>query len=226
MKIKFGAIVTDGRGKIGGHVLAKNRSGNYMRTKVTPVNPQTTYQQTQRAALGTLSSGWSGLTDEQRTSWDAAAQTHQRTDIFGDLRTPTGKNQYTGANKNRLNSNLPIISVPIESIPLPSFQIISATANSDVQQIHIQTSDIGSDFYVQIWATAPMSQGTSFVKNKLRLLKTMQQTMAPVFELMPEYEARFGTFTINSNIVVGVVIVNNAGDTTVMQTSKVLIING
>jgi len=44
MKMKFGAIVVDGRGKIGGHVASKNRGGAYLRTKVTPSNPQTGYQ--------------------------------------------------------------------------------------------------------------------------------------------------------------------------------------
>jgi hypothetical protein len=44
MKMKFGAIVTEGRGKIGGHVASKNKSGAYLRTKVTPVNRQSVAQ--------------------------------------------------------------------------------------------------------------------------------------------------------------------------------------
>ena len=59
MKLKFGAIVTDGRGKIGGHVASKNRSGAYLRTKVTPSNPNTVAQVQVRSILASLSQSWS-----------------------------------------------------------------------------------------------------------------------------------------------------------------------
>ena len=40
-KIKFGMMMTDASGKLGGQVFSKNRGGSYVRTKVTPTNPQT-----------------------------------------------------------------------------------------------------------------------------------------------------------------------------------------
>lgn len=92
MKIKFGALVTDGRGKLGGHVASKNRSGNYLRTKVTPSNPQTAAQQATRAVLGSLSTAWSGLTLAQRNSFNSAVGDWSGTNIFGDIKNPTGKN--------------------------------------------------------------------------------------------------------------------------------------
>jgi len=45
MKIKFGSIVVNGSGKLGGHVYSSNRGGNYVRTLATPSNPQTPAQQ-------------------------------------------------------------------------------------------------------------------------------------------------------------------------------------
>jgi len=59
MKIKFGAIVVAGSGKIGGHVASKNRGGAYLRTKVTPTNPNSPAQAGARALLASLSTGWS-----------------------------------------------------------------------------------------------------------------------------------------------------------------------
>ena len=55
MKIKFGAIVVDGRNKIGGHVMSKNRAGAYMRTKVSPVNPRSLDQMSVRSRLSAIS---------------------------------------------------------------------------------------------------------------------------------------------------------------------------
>ena len=54
MKIKWGALVVDGRGKLGGHVAAQNRGGSYLRTKVTPSNPQTTFQTGVRSMGGCI----------------------------------------------------------------------------------------------------------------------------------------------------------------------------
>ena len=95
MKIKWGALVTDGRGKIGGQVASRNRSGAYMRNKVTPVNPQTDAQQRSRSILASFSEGWRGLTEAQRAAWNAAVSQFETTDVFGDTIQPTGKNLYT-----------------------------------------------------------------------------------------------------------------------------------
>ena len=113
--MKFGAIVTDGRGKIGGHVASKNRGGAYLRTKVTPVNGQTTAQTSIRNRFTNLSQGWRGLTADERNAWNAAVADYARTDIFGDLHQPTGFNLY-----QRLNNNLVTIGeASISTPPLP-----------------------------------------------------------------------------------------------------------
>ena len=43
-KIKFGMMMTDASGKLGGQVFSKNRGGSYVRTKSTPVNRQSSAQ--------------------------------------------------------------------------------------------------------------------------------------------------------------------------------------
>ena len=100
MKAKFGAIVVDGRGKIGGHVASKNRSGSYFRTKVTPVNPQSARQSAVRATLSSFSASWRGLNQNRRDAWNSAVGSFTKTNVFGDTVTPTGKNLYTALNAN------------------------------------------------------------------------------------------------------------------------------
>jgi len=220
MKIKFGAIVTDGRGKLGGHVLAKNRSGNYMRTKVTPVNPQTTYQQAQRAALGTLSSGWSGLTQTQRDAWDSAVDDFQKTDIFGDLKTPTGKNLYTGLNRNLLNSGQTVISVPPSPAAIPNVQVTSATYDITAGDFEIATTGTATGSHVQVWATPPLSAGTSFVKNRIRLLETVAGGTDATINPFASYNARFGSPTAGANVVIATRVINAGGEAGVISTFK------
>lgn len=223
MKIKFGAIVTDGRGKLGGHVLAKNRSGNYMRTKVTPVNPQTTFQQAQRSALGSLSSGWSGLSDNQRQAWNGAVGSFQSTDIFGDLKSPTGKNLFTGLNRNLLNSGQVIINEPPNPEAVPNASITAATYSLGGTSFDVDTDGATTGAYIQMWATPPLSPGTSFVKNRLRLLETQAGGADVTVDVYNAYIARFGVPPQGSNVYVGIRVINAGGEAGVRSTFKATI---
>lgn len=223
MKIKFGAIVTDGRGKLGGHVLAKNRSGNYMRTKVTPVNPQTTYQQAQRAALGTLSSGWSGLTGAQRAAWDGAVGDFQKTDIFGDLKSPTGKNLYTGLNRNLLNAGQSILTTPPSPASIPNLTIDAADYSLAGTSFDIDTTGTATSSFVQAWATPPLSAGTTFVKNRIRLLESIAGGVDATLDIYASYLARFGAPPVGSNVYVAIRVVNAGGEAGVLSTFQATI---
>lgn len=222
-KIKFGLIVTDGRGKLGGHVLAKNRSGNYIRTKVTPVNPQTTFQQNQRASLGTLSSGWSGLTPAQRAAWDAAVPSFQKTDVFGDLRTPTGKNLYTGLNRNRLNAGQSVLVSPPSPATIPNVVITSATATVGTTAFPIVNTGTTTGATIQAWATPAMSQGTTFTKQRRRFLASFAGGAPATIDIWTAYVARFGTPVIGDNIVVSLRVVNAGGEAGVQVSFKATI---
>lgn len=69
-----GVLLGRASGSVGGVTASHNRGGQYMRIRVTPVNPNTTYQQTVRIAMANLAAMWSGvLTDVQRASWDLYA---------------------------------------------------------------------------------------------------------------------------------------------------------
>ena len=110
--IKMGAWIVDVRGKIGGTVFTKGRSGAVARNKVTPVNPRTSRQSAVRAALGALSQAWRTLTQAQRDAWNAAVSSFSKTNIFGDTVNPTGKNLYVGLNTNLEKVSASAIAVP------------------------------------------------------------------------------------------------------------------
>jgi hypothetical protein len=194
MKMKFGAIVVDGRGKIGGHVASKNRAGAYLRTKVTPVNAQTSYQLGVRNRFTQLSQAWRSLTQEQRDSWNSAVSDFQKTDIFGDLHSPTGFNLY-----QRLNNNLLLIGESvIDTPPLPSSvdEVVasSLTAESDTQSLSlVLTDDVPSNTNVKVFATAPQSAGKSFVKSEYRLIGVLDPEETTPVDLLADYQAKFGS---------------------------------
>lgn len=193
MKIKWGAFVVDGRGKIGGHVASKNRSGPYLRTKVVPVNVDSVDQKTVRNNFTANSQGWKGITAAQRLAWNRAVGDFQRTDVLGDLRIMSGFNLYCA-----LNGNLRFIgSVPITDPPTPA-AVTAFTALSVAQATGAQTTiltyapAIGANDTCIVQGTAAMSAGKTFVKSELRKYDFMLAADVTPFDNSAEYLLKFG----------------------------------
>jgi len=200
MKIKFGAIVTDGRGKLGGHVASKNRSGAYLRTKVTPANPQTSAQTSTRNKLGTYSAGWGALTDAQRASFNNAVVSWARTDIFGDLKNPTGKNLYTKLNINLANAGYPAITEAPEKVEIFDINILGVVIDISAQTISFDGVDGISDSTIQVGSTGVLSAGTSFTRGKFRVIDYQLDGNVTTMNPWVQYVARYGTPALGQNI--------------------------
>lgn len=195
-KIKWGAAIIDGRGKIGGHVLSKNRAGAYIRTKVTPVNPQSSAQLGVRNRFTIYSQGWKGLTQAQRDAWNAAVSDYQRTDIFGDLRSPTGFNLYQRLNNNLVNVGESAITSP----PLPQSvgEVVATSLTAEdgtvAQSLSlVMAGAVPANTAVKVFATAPQSPGKSFVKSQYRQVTTLDAAESTPYDLLAEYQAKFGS---------------------------------
>jgi hypothetical protein len=191
MKLKFGMIVTEGRNKIGGHVLSKNRSGAYARTKVTPVNPQTSSQVNVRASIASLASGWRGLTAAQRSSWNAAVKDYVKTDIFGDKVTPSGFNLYMALNQNLYNIGVAAIATPPVPTAVTSFTSLTvAMAKGADTAVATAAATIPATETVIMFATPGVSAGKSFVKSEFRKIGVFTSGTSLDFKTM--YAAKFG----------------------------------
>lgn len=222
-KIKFGMIVTDARGKLGGHVMAKNRSGNYARTKTTPTNPQTTAQMGVRGIFATISSAWSGLTEAQRSSWNGLVSSYARTDIFGDLRNPTGKALFQRLNQNLVISGQnqkTVCSEPTE-VPFASLNSVVGDVSDTIMEVFTTGNTTGCK--VLIFATPILSAGTTFVKNRLRLITVVTGGSSLEPDIWGAYVTKFGTPTAGANIYVGVRVINANGQASPLEVVKAVI---
>lgn len=227
MKIKWGMMMTDGRGKLGGQVASKNRAGAYVRTKVTPVNAQSTAQMGVRSNFATISAMWRGLTDENRASWNEAVNNWQKTDVFGDLKTPSGFNLFMRLCTPLQNAFNDVIigSYAPSPVEMPALSTVSAEYVTGTSTLNLDTTvsnDVDLEFYVyNVYATAPQSAGKSFVKNDFRLLGWVEAN-ASTRDITALYEAKFGEIPVNSNIHVRVQALARAtGQLGVVHEAKV-----
>ena len=218
MLIKFGAIVVGGRGKLGGQVFSRNRGGDYMRNNATPVNPQTTFQMQQRAALAIFSRGWSLLTETQRAAWNAAVESFPKTNVFGDVKKLSGKNLYTS-----LNRNLQLVGGNVENTPpspgplgVPT-GIIMDNFSATAADFQVEGTQLGDK--IVIVSTGPVTAGTTFVKNRFRIIEvvTASDPETPV-NAFPEYVSRFGSIAPGQKVFFGAYAINIEGQASPMVT--------
>lgn len=194
-KVKYSALVSDMRNKLNGSVLSKNRAGNYIRNKVTPVNPQTASQQANRQQLGSLSSSWNGLTESQRASWRSAVSSFPYTDIFGDRKELDGKSLMIKLNLNLLNAGQAQITSAPASVAIPELAITSGAATvADGVSLVITPATIPTGYSLLVYATPPVNGGVYFVKNRYRLLGTATATAGAV-DLETLYNDKFGALS-------------------------------
>lgn len=205
-KIKYTFAVADLRNKYNGSVFSKNRAGAYVRNKVTPVNPQTIAQVAVRNIFTTLSQNWRGLTEAQRLGWASQVENFKRTDIFGDLRTPSPLNLYM-----RINGNLQAVGAAVISeapVPGDSPSVDSLVLNADVSDTELSIGFtpgvVPANTAWLVEATPGVSPGVNFVKSEYRVITVLPATTGTGEDILAAWQAKYGTMLAGQKIFVRV----------------------
>ena len=210
-RVKFGAMMVDARGKLGGHVFTKARSGATIRTKVTPSNPQTTAQSGVRALFASLSSQWSSLDEAARAAWQGSVDLYQKTDVFGDSYLPSGKNLYVSLNSNLSKINKSNIAVPAAPVEFPLFLVAEIEVEIAAATMNILYSGAipGADFSFYIEATKPNSPGRYNFSGQFRKIFSGTGAAIPAAAtLYSDYVAKFGVPAAGQKIAFRVTLVS------------------
>lgn len=220
MKIKFGSFIVAGSGKIGGHVAAKNRGGSYLRTKISPSNPQTTAQSSARALFASFSIGWANLTQQARDSFIGAVSSFATTDIFGDSRNPSGLNLFVKLNVNASRGGFPPVNIAPEKVDLPYEGVATAELSGLTGLITLSFNGSAlNGKKIIVWGSPSMSAGRKFIKNEMRSLGVV--TVGLDSAMLPDaYLAKFGVATPGANVQLGYQVVVSTGQASTMYTAK------
>jgi len=211
MLIKWGALVVNGSGKIGGQVASSNAAGSILRTKVTPSNGQSPSQSAVRSRLASISQSWAGLAEAQRTAWNNAVSSFTSTNIFGDTVTPSGFNLYQKINNNLLLIGEDMIDTPPSPSSVQALVSLSATAVNLTGVVTLTFADaIEAGTTFKVFATDAINAGISFVKSEYRLIGTIDSGDISPFIATTLYNAKFGAVgSVGKKIFFKVVGVNN-----------------
>lgn len=218
MKIKFGSIVTDGSGKLGGHVYSKNRGGNYIRTNKVPSNPRTAAQILARSRFGQASSGWKELTELQRRAWAAFAEKNPYTDSLGDQKYLSASSAYTRSSNNLLTVSKTPIATPLdvrETISFSGFEgSFASPSTAEVEFKDINTAGIGNARLL-VKASPPFPASQKYAANKLRVVGSYDATdidsMTNVLDFSTDYLGNIGSLTSNMRVAWEVHLIDSNG---------------
>lgn len=219
-KIKWSGIgIVDGRGKINGTVLSKNRGGAYARVKVTPSNPRSAAQMFVRSNLAFLAQKWKTLTQQQRDAWSGAVSNYTKTDVFGDVKTPTGYGLFMRINtalrdaSTELFFNIPAPTVDVAGV----LSVVGVPAQSeDPASITVNFDDSATgNAYLLIDASPPLSQGVSTAGSRYKRIANEEvlDVSDPfnVADFVSSYSDVYGTIPEGQKIFVRVTVMMSNG---------------
>jgi hypothetical protein len=108
-RVKYGAIVTEIKGKVGGQVF--QRSGQVFSLRNNPSHkiPQSISAQRWRHKIALLASNWRTMSDTNKATWTTYANTFPTVDNFGNPIVLTGYQLYIYVNSVRYVGDTTII---------------------------------------------------------------------------------------------------------------------
>lgn len=202
-KVKFGGGVTDMRGSIAGNVFSRNGGGAYVRQKVTPINPNTSRQQTVRGRLNFLAKQWALLTPGLRIAWKNFGINHPKTNSLGEVVVLNGLQSYQRINLVILNLSEVRTDTPPPNFDIADIDLVAATINKANNQVEIELAEdqLNVNTVVEVRMTQAISTGVSFVNNLLRFLGRTDG--APTTTEQVDIPASFGELVVGETRAVG-----------------------
>lgn len=209
---KFGNIIVDMRGKINGNVYSKNKGGAYVRTRVKPSNPRSTFQTAVRATLTAFSQGWKALTSIQIAGWNQGAINFPKSNRVGDRHIINGNSLYVSLNKNLADVGLPGITACPAPASVDTVSVTSAVADNSAQTLVITLSGVvPANTSVKVFTSGTVSAGVNSIGTKLRQVTFRNNGDAAIITLTTPYLARFGSIgAVGSKIFYKLVPVNES----------------
>jgi hypothetical protein len=134
---KYGGGITQMSGSVAGTTFARNRFGNYARSRTKPTNPRSGRQEVARATVMFLAEQWhdSPMTDAKRLAWETYASSINWKNRLGESNKLTGFNHFLRSNAERIICGLSLISsgpTVLELAETDNTVVVTASAASQL----------------------------------------------------------------------------------------------
>lgn len=186
-------------GSYQGKTFGRNRFGQYIRTRATPVNPNTTFQASVRARLGGNAADWRTLTDVQRAGWESLGLLMTRTDSLGQSYALNGFGAFCSVNNNLVAAgDAKLTDAP--ALVTPTTLLTAAiTLTAAAASIAYTATPLAAGVRLFSFMSPQRSAGRQFEAD-YRLIAVSAAAAASPANVFAAYQARFGTPVVGNKV--------------------------
>jgi hypothetical protein len=198
-------------GSYAGITSSRNRFGQYVRNRRSPVQPVGTGRRAFiRNAFGAASAAWAALNVDAQAAWDAFAESHPVVNSLGASVVLTGHQMYVAVQTQRTNVGLDASTLPPESTATPAISDITFVPD-DAPTVSLNvTADAVPGFLLSAY-TPPLSAGRRFPPRFWQASSTALVEGSQALDDSTKYVAEFGTMVIGTRIFARLTPVNSEG---------------
>lgn len=171
--------------------FSRNRFGQYVRRRASPVQPRTAAQVAVRARMATNAAAWRSLTDAQRADWLSLGAQITRTDAIGQTYTLNGFMAYCSVNNNKLAAGDAAVSVPPALTTPPTLLTSTVTLTSSAFSVAYTATPLAAGVRLFIFASPQQSAGRKF-NGRYQLIAVTAAAAASPANILAAYTAIFG----------------------------------
>lgn len=209
-QVKYGAIITDLKGSVGGHTFKGTAMGGVMQTKINRAAAGKSGGKITKADAGRLinpkrdmatnARAWRSLSASERLTWINAAPNFPFVNKYGETYTGSGFQLYMQCNNNLLAIGESAIAEapPVETIDdMPAFTI--APVGGSVFSINT-AAPIPAGYTVTVYAAFNQSAGRNYEPGRMKAIAQIDSTTILPYNLDSAYIAVFGPIPIGGVI--------------------------
>lgn len=201
--VKYGAIIVDARGKVGGHYLSMGAGGNVLATNGSRVNQRGTVKKLwgyTKNVVMYVSQQWSLLNQSQRDAWQAASANWPTKNKVGDTVALRGYSLYMKLNLSLRFAGQSILNdppvktsvTPVNALSVPTCTVSNITVSASVI--------IGLNEILVYCASRTQSAGVKPTRNQMRVIQTRAQGQSPTVNIFTNYNAIWGAPSLGGTL--------------------------
>lgn len=178
---------------------SRNRYGQYIRNRATPVQPATPDQLNQRAIMSANAAAWRALTDAQRAGWLSLGGQMSRTDSLGQQYFLNGFGAYCSVNNNKASAGDALVSDAPALVTPGSLATVTLTLTAAAFSIAYTATPLAANTRMFIYASSQKSAGVKF-NGGYNLLAVTAAAAASPHNLLAAYTAKYGVPVVGNRI--------------------------
>lgn len=186
-------------GSLQGLTSSRNRYGQYVRSRATPVNPNSTAQGAVRTRISVNAAAWRDLTDNQRAGWESLGSQMTRTDSLGQSYTLNGFSAFVSVNNNLAAAGDALVDAAPALVTPEGLLTATITSTGGTLSIAYTATPLDTGVKLLVYASPQRSAGRAF-EGDLRLIGVTAAAAASPYNALSAYTARFGAPVVGNRI--------------------------